>query len=435
MADPPAPTVPANAALRQLAFLERVARATAERADHAQLLRTIIDEATEATSTQVCSLYLWDDTEKVLVLTATNGLAQSGVGVVRLGLGEGITGWVAAQRLPLVVPDVRAEPRFTWVPNLDQERFRSMLSVPILTQDRVIGVMNLQTVDIHQFNSEEVEFVQALAAQVAGMIELSALRQKLAGQLALEREAVQRLTALNASKSDLLAMLSHDFRGPLSIARSYAYGLKERLSGPDLDACRELEAELESLERMTDNLMLSLELESQHQLVLDLEEVDLVELVDRTCRGLQRTSADHSIMFESSFAIRVVSVDRSKIRSVVINLVGNAIKYSPTGGRIWVRLTPDADRVEISVEDEGIGLDAREVETIFERYGRGDTAQERGIRGHGLGLFICRQIAESHGGTIYARPLPDGSRFTLMLPIGPSARYSDEAYAPASFTD
>src|SRR5438445_4460785 len=120
MADPPAPTVPANAALRQLAFLERVARATVERADHAQLLRTIIDEATEATSTQVCSLYLWDDTEKVLVLTATNGLAQSGVGVVRLGLGEGITGWVAAQRLPLVVPDVRAEPRFTWVPNLDR---------------------------------------------------------------------------------------------------------------------------------------------------------------------------------------------------------------------------------------------------------------------------------------------------------------------------
>jgi signal transduction histidine kinase len=421
MADPMAPTAPTNAALRQLAFLERVARASAERADHAHLLRTIIDEATGATSTQVCSLYLWDDTEKVLVLTATNGLAQSGVGVVRLGLGEGVTGWVAAQRLPLVVPDVRAEPRFTWVPNLDQERFRSMLSVPILTQDRVIGVMNLQTVEIHHFSSEEVEFVQALAAQVAGMIELSALRQKLAGQLALEREAVQRLTALNASKSDLLAMLSHDFRGPLSIARSYAYGLKERLSGPDLEACRELEAELESLERMTDNVMLSLELESQHQLVLDLEEFDLVELVDRTCRGLQRTSDDHTIMFQPGSATCVVSADRSKIRSVVINLIGNALKYSPSGGRIWVRLTPEVDRVEISVEDEGIGLDVRDVESIFERYGRGDTALERGIRGHGLGLFICRQIAESHGGTIYARPLARGSRFTLMLPRRPLA--------------
>src|SRR5438876_11008909 len=112
-------------AARQLAFLERVVRATAEHADHDQLLRRIIDEATEATVTQVCSLYLWDDSEKVLVLTATNGLAQSGVGNVRLGLGEGVTGWVAARQSPLVVPDVRVEPRFVWVANLDQERFLS----------------------------------------------------------------------------------------------------------------------------------------------------------------------------------------------------------------------------------------------------------------------------------------------------------------------
>src|SRR3979409_985420 len=87
-----------RAAARQLAFLERVVRATAEQGDHDQLLRRIIDEATEATDTQVCSLYLWEDADKVLILTATNGLAQSGVGAVRLGLGEGVTGWVGAQR-------------------------------------------------------------------------------------------------------------------------------------------------------------------------------------------------------------------------------------------------------------------------------------------------------------------------------------------------
>ena len=81
----------ANADARRLAFLEQVARATAERSDHADLLRTIIDEATEATGTQVCSLYLWDDVHRQLVLTATNGLSQSGVGAVRLGLGEGVT--------------------------------------------------------------------------------------------------------------------------------------------------------------------------------------------------------------------------------------------------------------------------------------------------------------------------------------------------------
>jgi signal transduction histidine kinase len=252
---------------------------------------------------------------------------------------------------------------------------------------------------------------------VAGIIELSALRLKLARQLTLEHEAVERLTSLNASKSDLLAMLSHDFRGPLSIAKSYVFGLMARLGGADLEACRELESELDSLARMTDNLMLSLELEAQHQLVLDLEDFDLVNLVAEACRGLRRTSPEHAIVFDPLVQTCRVVADRSKIRSVVVNLVGNATKYSPRGGRVLVDVVRAAESVNISVQDEGIGLDAREAETIFERYGRGDTALQHGIRGHGLGLFICRQIAESHGGTIYARPRPTGSTFTLVLPL------------------
>ena len=408
------------AAARRLAFLERVVRATADHPDHAELLRTIIDEATEATGTQVCSLYLWDDADKVLILTATNGLAESGIGNVKLGLGEGITGWVAAHQTPLSVPDVREEPRFVWVPNLDQERFLSMLSVPIVSQDRVIGVMNVQTTDVHDFSREEVEFVQALAAQVAGIIELSSLRSRLSRQLALEREAVERLTALNAGKSDLLAMLSHDFRGPLSIARSYVYGLMTRVSEPDQEACRELEAELDSLERMTDNLMLSLELESQHQLVLEPERFDLAELAERTCRGLQRSAPEHTIIVARSGLTAEITADRSKIRSVIVNLVGNAVKYSPGGGHIWIRVAPSVEGLELSVQDEGIGLGAnaeREAETIFDRYGRGDTALQSGIRGHGLGLFICRRIAEAHHGRLFARPLPRGAQFTLVIPV------------------
>src|SRR5258708_2626764 len=144
--------------LRELTFLERIARASATASDHAALLRSIVDETTEATDTQVCSLYLWDDRERVLTLTATNGLAVSGIGRVKLGQGEGVTGWVAAQRRPLAVPDVREDPRFVWVPNLDQDRFVSILSVPILSRDHVVGVMNVQTVERHEFGADEVDF-------------------------------------------------------------------------------------------------------------------------------------------------------------------------------------------------------------------------------------------------------------------------------------
>jgi signal transduction histidine kinase len=410
--------------MRQLGFLERIVRATAESSDHEDLLRSIINQATVATGTQVCSLYLWDSVEQLLTLTATNGLAQSGVGQVRLGLGEGVTGWVAATRRPLAVPDVRAEPRFTWVPNLDQERFRSMLSVPILSQDRVIGVMNVQTVDVHRFSPAEIEFVQTIAAGAAGIIELSGLRQKLGRQLELERAAVEQLTALNAGKSDLLAMLSHDFRGPLAVAKTYVYGLMDRLQGGDRETCCEIDAELEGLERLTDNLMLSLELEAQHAFVLDLEQMDMVELTSEVCRGFKRTTPTHDIVCESSESACWLSADRPKIRSVLVNLVGNAIKYSPRGGRIRTTVRGYADHVEVAVVDQGIGLAARQVESIFERYGRGETALQHGIRGHGLGLFLCKRIVEAHSGTIYARPLERGSHFAFTLPaalIQPSA--------------
>lgn len=401
--------------LRELSFLERVVRASATTLDHATLLRTIIDETTAATGTQVCSLYLWDESEKLLTLTATNGLAQSGVGRVKLGLGEGVTGWVAAQRRPMAVADVRTEPRFTWVPNLDQERFISMLSVPIVSRDNVVGVMNVQTAEVHEFTTEEIEFVSAIAAQIAGIIELSGLHEKVAKQLQLEKEAVARLEALNNSKSDLLSMLSHDFRQPLSIAKSYVHGLRDRLSGDERGACEEIDTELETLAKMVDNLMLSLEVEAHHTLALDTEEFDLCELVQAQVDRLQRTSAEHEITFEHAGPCVIVA-DKTKLAAVIVNLLGNAIKYSPEGGAITVQAEQSDSEVEVSVTDSGIGIDARDTDAIFSRYGRGDRALQRGIDGHGLGLFICKQIIDAHGGSIYARPVDQGSRFAFRVP-------------------
>jgi signal transduction histidine kinase len=328
-----------------------------------------------------------------------------------------VTGWVGAQRQPLTIRDVRLDSRFTWVPNLDQEQFVSMLSVPVISRDRVVGVMNLQTTMAHDFSAGEVDFASAIAGQLAGIIELSQLHERAARQLELERKAVASLTALNASKSDLMSMLSHDFRGPLSIAKSYLYGLMERLSGDMRHACEEIDAELETLEKMIDNLMLSLQLETQHTLVLDVEELDLVDLARVQARRVERTSASHYLRVEAGESC-LVRADRSKLQAVLLNLLGNAIKYSPTGGAIRIRIERQPEVVEVSVTDSGIGIDERETASLFERYGRGDMALEHGIHGHGLGLFICKQIVEAHGGHIYARPVPGGSRFAFTLPIG-----------------
>src|SRR5207245_10588877 len=118
----------------------------------------------------VAALYRLDLPEAVLRRVATNGRNRGGIGRAALRLGEGIVGWVANARVPLATRDVRAEPRWKWVPEVDEKRFTAMLSVPVVARDEVIGVMNVQTVEPRDFVREEIDFLQTIANQVAGVI-------------------------------------------------------------------------------------------------------------------------------------------------------------------------------------------------------------------------------------------------------------------------
>ncbi len=215
---------PEDAKLRELLFLQRLSTRAATTAEPDALLELVIREATEAMGTDVCSLYLFDTDRRVLVLTATNGLNAGSVGRARLGLGEGVTGWVAEHRQPLVVPRVAAEPRFRWIPGVDDPRFTSMLSVPILAGPRMIGVLNVQTVPTRAFVEADVDFLAAIAGGVAGIIERSELQRRLESQLGEIRssqEIHERFTALALAGAGLDAIL--EAIGSLARARVDLY--------------------------------------------------------------------------------------------------------------------------------------------------------------------------------------------------------------------
>lgn len=171
-------------AIRELRFLQRLALAAGSTLDGATLVNLVIAETTEATETDVCSVYLLAPDGEQLVLTATNGLAQRGVGRVRLRIGDGVTGWAAEARAPVVVPDVRVEPRFRWLPEVDQDRFVSMCSVPIISGDRLVGVLNVQTDHPRDFGEGDVGLLSAIAAHVAGALERTELQGRLESRVA-----------------------------------------------------------------------------------------------------------------------------------------------------------------------------------------------------------------------------------------------------------
>jgi K+-sensing histidine kinase KdpD len=164
--------------LGELSFLHEVAQLASSARDWDEMLRVVIGRTTDAMRAEVSSLYLLERSEGVLRLVATNGLNRGGIGRATLRLGEGIVGWVANARVPLATRDVRSEPRWKWVPEVDEKRFTSMLSVPVVARDEVIGVMNVQTVEQRDFGREEIDFLQTIANQVAGIIEKGRLQRE-----------------------------------------------------------------------------------------------------------------------------------------------------------------------------------------------------------------------------------------------------------------
>lgn len=211
-------------AARELSFLVRLAQAAASTQRPDELLELIIREATSAMGTDVCSLYLVTSRGRELLLTATNGLNEKMVGKVVMKVGEGITGWVADTRRSAVVADVNKEPHWKWVPGLDEDRFTSMLSVPIEAGPRLVGVLNVQTAYKRDFDSGDIDFLLAIAGQVAGILERSELQRAMEVQLAeiqLSHDIHERFTKLSLEGAGIQSIL--EVVGSLAGGRAALY--------------------------------------------------------------------------------------------------------------------------------------------------------------------------------------------------------------------
>lgn len=233
-------------------------------------------------------------------------------------------------------------------------------------------------------------------------------------ELGEQREAV---VELNQTKSDLIAMMAHDFRGPLTAIMGFA----ELLSNEDvsLEERRQmLDTILESSRSLTRlaNDTLAMARMEENDLTLDLEPVDFSVLVSSVA-AMFRDNRDVKVETPPEGG-PIVRADRGRIRQTLENLIGNAIKYSPEGGDVTIGVASVDDVVRVSVTDSGIGVPPEDVERIFSRFARARNATRTGISGSGFGLYISAQIVRRHGGRMWVESkLGKGSTFTFELPL------------------
>ena len=410
--------------MHELAFLHDIAQLATLARDWDELMRSIVDGTTAAMGVEVCSFYLADHAGTRLTLAATNGLDVAQVGKASLAWGQGITGRVAASRVPIAVEDVTVDPRFAWVRGFDIEALSGMLSVPLVWHDAVVGVLNVQTRDRRAFRDEEITFLQTIAALLAGIVEK--------GRLTAEVEArLEQLTALDAARSELLSVVTHDRRTPLSVVRVYVDLLADAAASteigevadpahasaaPTVEAWREAaDDQLARLDRQVDSILVSMR--GDGLTGLSRAPFEATVAVDEVVETLRLILRPHPIRWERPSGSFVAVGDESRFRQVLEQLLENESKYAPTETGVSIGMWRMGDEVQVYVTDDGPGVPVEEWESVFEPFVR--VAGGARSRGSGIGLFAARRLMNAMGGRVFLEPNGyAGSRFVVALPAG-----------------
>ena len=272
------------------------------------------------------------------------------------------------------------------------------------------------------FGSDEVNQLQGYASAVTAGLERA--------------KVTERMAAIERNKTQFLNLASHELRGPMTVVRGYISMLEGGLLG-DLNerghkAMPVISAKIMEMNALIEQMIEAARLEDG-ALMLRPAEADLRDIVGEAVESLRPLVDDrHEISLRSPERPVQVRVDAERIKTIVSNLISNAIKYSPSGGTIDCELTARSGIARVAVKDSGVGIAKEDLPILFTRFGRVSTPQTNHLPGTGLGLYLGRQLARLHGGEITVESAPGrGSTFTLHLPLrvaqAPGARHAKSA--------
>ncbi|MGH7495528.1 MAG: ATP-binding protein [bacterium] len=346
--------------------------------DTEKALNLIIDAAVRITGATCGSLILVDWEHQRLDIKVSRGFVKH-IGNIKLKVGEGVTGWVAQNGRPLLVKDVTQEPRYVQL----KADIKSELAVPLALDDKVIGVLNVDSTQLHAFDQEDVALLTLLAKQSAQVIRNGQVHKKM---LALE-EQVRRAERL-ATVGELAVGLAHEIRNPLTIVKMlFDSGI--HFDERDRQVIRD---EMSRMNRIITNLLDYSRCEDSHK-----EPCDLNLSLENALILLSHEFDKRKILISKALAsgLPPVLADAVQLQQVILNLLINAIEASPEECRLSIRSSRRGDNhVAVTIEDSGCGMPQEIQKKLFVPF---TTTKPKGL---GLGLSIVKRIIDDHNGAI-----------------------------------
>ena len=329
---------------------------------------------------------------------------------------------------PLVIADTLRDKRVAEIPSVTQFNVRAYAGVPLLISGQAVGTLCVMDLRPRSWTDLEVDTLIDLAATVMTEIKL----RMTVGELEVMSEVagVARAEAerANRAKGEFLAMISHDLRTPLNAIGGYCELLELGIPGPVTDAQKDMLGRIRRAQKHLDSLITEVLTFSQLEAgteTLTLADV-LLEGVLREVQSLVRPQLDAKALefvYQGADAVERVIADEGKLKRIMVNLLGNAIKFTPRHGHVTLASRTDGSRIVITVQDSGVGIASDRIHTIFEPFVQIPGHKSMNPDGVGLGLAIGKRLAQAMNGSLTATSAPgEGTSFELVLPRGATAQ-------------
>jgi signal transduction histidine kinase/DNA-binding response OmpR family regulator len=392
----------------QLALVNSLLREIAGLFSRDRILETAVRRIREAFRFPVVSIALADVPEGLLriVAMASPDLKRRDWGTQPLH--SGVAGRAYGEKRTILVPDVsKDEGYIALVPQT-----RSEVAIPVLSGDEVVAVLNVESDVPAAFKRSQVMTLETLADGIGIILRNADLFEALEGTNA-------RLVELDRMKSELVNIVAHDFRAPLSGVLGYAELLEWKPDGPRAERVEQARSIIQAATHMAnlvDKTLKTSRLETGHFPF----EFSLMDLSATVQDVLARSPLDgrHPLDLVLPEGPLPCWADPDRVSEVVQNLVSNAVKYSPEGGAVRVEVRADREAAVVRVTDHGFGIAPRDMDRLFRPFSRVRDVRTAEIEGSGLGLYICERIVRAHGGRMWAESEPAvGSTFSFSLPL------------------
>ncbi len=380
--------------------------------DQEVILNSILETASDLLECEAVSILLYDEDHDVLNFVASTDSDSDALFRIPVPIDESIAGTIFLTNTPQIINNLSIDPRhYEYLSEKLNIENKTLVGVPMRIRDKVIGVIEGINKREGVFTQADSDILSVIASQAAVAINNARMLESL-------QAAYEELSQIDKIKTEFISIASHELRTPLLHILGYAALLEEESGGESSENLQQVLKSAKLLQDLVEDMTNMNLLESRSHR-MDTKKIPLQRVVKEAYQEVQAAFKDQRI--ETHWHVPedmlMVHADLSKLKQAFVNVLGNAVRFTPEGGRVEIQIKQVQNQAQVSIKDNGIGIAPHQLETIFDRIRQSGQPTIRSYGGLGLGLPMARGLIQLHNGKIWAESEGKNKGTTILCTL------------------